>query len=56
MCLILPLCGALAIMKNKKSLASFPLQIIVILSIYMRTLFDFEIEKNKKEQKQGKTK
>ena len=56
MCLIVPLCGVLKILKNKKVWRLFHCKsFIVVLSIYIRTLFYFEIEKNKKG-RQGKPK
>ena len=57
MCLIVPLCGILAILKNKKKawILFHCKSGIVVISIYVRTLFYFKIEKNKKET-QGQTK
>ena len=52
--LVLPLCGVLAILKNKKVWLLFHCKSsIVVLSIYIRTLFYFKIEKNKKERQRN---
>ena len=53
--LFCPYVGVFAILKNKKRLDYFPLQIQIVLSIYIRTLFYFKIENNKKE-RQGNLK
>ena len=56
MCLVLPLCGVFAILKNKKVWLLFHCKSsIVILSIHICTLFYFKIEKNEKE-RQGNDK
>ena len=48
--LFFPYVGVLAILKNKKGRLIFHCKSsIVVLSIYIRTLFYFKIEKNKKE-------
>ena len=55
MCLVLPLCGALAILKNKNVWLLFHcISSIAVLSIYIRTLFYFKIEKNNKERQGNK--
>ena len=55
MCLVLPLCGVFAILKNKKVWLLFHCKSsIVILSIHICTLFYFKIEKNKKERQGNK--
>ena len=53
--LALPLYGVLAILKNKKVGLLFHCKSsIVVLSIYIRKLFHFKIEKNKKERQRNK--
>ena len=55
MCLVLPFCGVLAILKNKKVWPLFHCKSsIVVLSIYIRTLFYFKNRKNKKESQGNK--
>ena len=59
MCFVLPLCGVqvLVILKNKKVCLLFHCKsslCTVVPSIYIRTLFYFKIEKNKKERQGNK--
>ena len=55
MCLVLALCRVLAILKKKTVwLLVNCKSSIVVLSIYIRTLFYFKIEKNKKERQGNK--
>ena len=58
MCLVLPFCVVLAILKNKKVWLLFNFKSsIVVLSIYIRTLFYFktsEVRKIKKERQGNK--
>ena len=55
MCLVLPLCGVFAILKNKKKFGFFPIA-NPVLSLYICTLFYFNIGKNKKERQGNKKK
>ena len=55
MCHVLPLCGVFAILKNKNVWLLFHgKSSIAVLSIYIRTLFYFKIEKNNKERQGNK--
>ena len=57
MCLVLPLCGIFGILKNKNKKVwrlYHCKSCIVVLSIYIRTLFYFKVEKNKKERQGNK--
>ena len=55
MCIVLPLCGVFAILKNKKVLLLFHCKSSnVVLSIYIRTFFTSKLRKMKRKDKEIK--
>ena len=57
MCLIVPICGVLAILKNKKKVwILLHCKSFIVLSEYIHTFFYFEIEKNKMERQKKNNK